>query len=391
MSTHKIDISHVTKFNGSYFNIWKHRLTLIFKAEKLWPLVSGNQHLPVAPTAAELAAGALALPLTGAGSISMWEDQDAIALTIINNCLENSVVSHIQSCTTSHLAWSRLTSIFESQDVVTKMHLKDRLINLKMKDNTSIVKHIHNFRAHLEQLLATGSPLPDDEAAIMLMRRLPQNYQPFIRSLRRQAGLTLQTLITDLIQEETFIQDTSSTSKNKSALYVGKKNFNKSKKPYFNKNFKTSSDSKGESSGYKPFEKKILATEKKCFYCKKPGHHIKDCRARIAAEKGNNTRQTSLATTDNKLYVVASKTQGHINSTWYVDSGATQHMCHQREGFTNYTKCQDDQVVYLGDDSTSYTIEGHGDVLIKLTNGDEKNIPDVLHIPGLAKNLFSAK
>lgn len=44
----------------------------------------------------------------------------------------------------------------------------------------------------------------------------------------------------------------------------------------------------------------------------------------------------------------------------------TQHMCHWREGFTKYTKCQGDQVVYLGDDSTSHTIEGHGDVNIRL-------------------------
>jgi hypothetical protein len=27
--TTKIDTSHVSKFNGSYFNIWKHRLMLI--------------------------------------------------------------------------------------------------------------------------------------------------------------------------------------------------------------------------------------------------------------------------------------------------------------------------------------------------------------------------
>jgi hypothetical protein len=86
MSTHKVDISHVTKFNGTYFNIWKHRLTLIFKTNKLWPLVSGNQHLSVTPTTTQLAAAALALPLTSTKSINMWEDQDAIALTIINNC-----------------------------------------------------------------------------------------------------------------------------------------------------------------------------------------------------------------------------------------------------------------------------------------------------------------
>ena len=27
----EIDINHTFKFDGSYFNIWKHRLTLIFQ------------------------------------------------------------------------------------------------------------------------------------------------------------------------------------------------------------------------------------------------------------------------------------------------------------------------------------------------------------------------
>jgi len=53
---------------------------------------------------------------------------------------------------------------------------------------------------------------------------------------------------------------------------------------------------------------------------------------------------------------VALATQEKINSTWYVDFGATQHICHQGEGFVKYTKCDDKQLVYLGDDSTSYTI-----------------------------------
>ena len=106
MTTHKIDISHVPNFNGSYFNIWKHRLTLIFKAEKLWTIVNGTQSSPVAPSAADLAAGANALPLTGAGSINLWEEQDALALTIINNCLENSVVSHESHTILHHITLS---------------------------------------------------------------------------------------------------------------------------------------------------------------------------------------------------------------------------------------------------------------------------------------------
>jgi hypothetical protein len=29
----KIDINHISKFDGTYFNIWKHGLTLLFKSE----------------------------------------------------------------------------------------------------------------------------------------------------------------------------------------------------------------------------------------------------------------------------------------------------------------------------------------------------------------------
>ncbi len=36
----KIDISHILKFDGTYFNIWKHRLTLLFKFGKFNGLMS---------------------------------------------------------------------------------------------------------------------------------------------------------------------------------------------------------------------------------------------------------------------------------------------------------------------------------------------------------------
>ena len=62
--THKVDISHIPKFDGTYFNIWQHRLTLVFKAEKLWFVVSGGEPLPITPNAAQIAAGTPVLPAT---------------------------------------------------------------------------------------------------------------------------------------------------------------------------------------------------------------------------------------------------------------------------------------------------------------------------------------
>jgi len=99
--------------------------TLTFKAEKLWLIVNGEEPLPLEPTAAQIAAGIhQALHAKEAGSVSNWVDINATTLTIITNCLENHIVPHVQSCSTTHLAWTTLTSVFESQDVITKCILQ---------------------------------------------------------------------------------------------------------------------------------------------------------------------------------------------------------------------------------------------------------------------------
>nr|PNR45459.1 hypothetical protein PHYPA_015230 [Physcomitrium patens] len=99
----------------------------------------------------------------------------------------------------------------------------------------------------------------------------------------------------------------------------------------------------------------------------------------------------NLTSDNNSTLYVALIVKENPNSMWYLDLGATQHMCHELKGFVKYIKSKVKQVVYLGDDTTSYIIEEQGDVNIKLTNGDEKIIPDVLYISGFAKNLFFAK
>jgi hypothetical protein len=60
----EIDINHILKFDGTYFNIWKHTLTLLFKLGKLWHYVNGTHAKPIAPIVAQIAAIATILPPT---------------------------------------------------------------------------------------------------------------------------------------------------------------------------------------------------------------------------------------------------------------------------------------------------------------------------------------
>jgi hypothetical protein len=93
---------------------------------------------------AQIVTGAAILPATRGGTITKWDDKDTIAIHIINNCSNINVVSNVQSKITSHDAWQELFRMFESEDVVTKMFLKDNLQTLGMKDGEIVIKHFQS-------------------------------------------------------------------------------------------------------------------------------------------------------------------------------------------------------------------------------------------------------
>jgi hypothetical protein len=119
-------------------------MKLILKAQKLSQVVDGTL---VRPSTPPTTAGGQVVhtPTTRVGSKAKWDEKDALALTIITFFLENNQVYHGSSFDKTKEAWGELTNLFEAQDAITKMYLRDKLATLKMKENESMTKHIHAF------------------------------------------------------------------------------------------------------------------------------------------------------------------------------------------------------------------------------------------------------
>ena len=69
---------------------------------------------------------------------------------------------------------------------------------------------------------------------------------------------------------------------------------------------------------------------------------------------------------------------------WFVESGATDHMCCDKESFTVYHSLDHPKPIYLGDSSV---VNAYGMGTIRI--GDKVNLFNVLHVPDLDINLFS--
>ena len=72
---------------------------------------------------------------------------------------------------------------------------------------------------------------------------------------------------------------------------------------------------------------------------------------------------------------------------WYVDIGATRHVCSDKSIFSSYIVLRG-RKLFMGNFATS-EIVGLGKVVLKMTSNKELTLNDVLHVPDIRKNLVS--
>nr|KAJ0199071.1 hypothetical protein LSAT_V11C600308400 [Lactuca sativa] len=76
------------------------------------------------------------------------------------------------------------------------------------------------------------------------------------------------------------------------------------------------------------------------------------------------------------------------NFAWWVDSGATSHVCKDLYWFKDFQPIKDGSVVKMGNVATE-PIKGLGSILITFNSGKCLCLNNVLYVPGIRKNLLS--
>ena len=137
-------------------------------------------------------------------------------------------------------------------------------------------------------------------------------------------------------------------------------------------------------------DKKVKTKPKwKCFHCGKEGHIKKYCYDFLRKQKQGENGSVSVATTSNNACLSEVLTVSNIlvPDEWILDSGCSFHMSPNRSWFTNFNE-HESGTVYMGNNNTC-TVQGIGDIKLKLHDGKIRLLTNVRYVPGLKRNLIS--
>ncbi|XP_075111769.1 uncharacterized protein LOC142181952 [Nicotiana tabacum] len=260
---------------------------------------------------------------------------------------------------------------------------------------------IHELQILVSKLSDLEVKIPDALQIGAIISKLPSSWNDYRKKiLHSMDKMTVEQLRTHIqIESETRARDAINQPSSSAVNFVsqngsgsGNKNLKVSKKSSFKK--------------IKNFS---------CYHCGKKGHMIRDCRYRKAGinfNAGNTEKSGKIEKSRNseKANVVENSAQGLVamvsamqigmvtelnmattainTQYWWLDLGATIHVCYDKKMFKTYAEVQDSEQVLMGN-HVAADIAGKRSIGINFTSGQKLTVLNVYHVPDIKKNLVS--
>lgn len=365
------DSLDIIKLNGKNYTLWKFGVNLLLKSKGLSSFFDGTE---AEPDKAEKPA-----------DWKNWDSNSSKVAVILLCSIEKTIHPLLINCSGPREMWIKLQNLYGESSEDAKRVAWEQFYAFRMKEGILISEQIEQLESICKKL-EEANEKPSEAAVISkILSSLPPRFSTFRMAWEctTEASRTKDDLIARLIREEKRLLESEDTSS--LALHThtsnGKKNPNFKKKP-------VDKDSK------KGKKKKIeeLKQRTKCGYCKEVGHWVRECPKLAAKKRGEKEEEAhtgSAYSCDVSAFV--SCTSNKDSDIWLADSGASRHMTHKKEFFTEISEPEEKFFIKTADDTHLPAI-GVGTIRItEKVNGQciKRDIRDVLLVPNLKRNLFS--
>jgi len=234
---------------------------------------------------------------------------------------------------------------------------------------------LHTIKRLVDDFMAKGMELPTKLVIAWVLNNLTSKYESYVANTIQticlnEASVSIETIFSSLLDESRRLEGMESTQ----TLLARQKLANKANP--------ASSKSKAGSK------------KQKCKFCNKPNHTEATCWQKDPSKKpkkasGKTGANTTISNPDDdeemQLFSAIAMHRVHTQD-WILDSGATTHICCNRELFTSIAASS--VSIQWGASAKIYA-SGTGNITISLANGTKAQLQNVLLVPELGVKLVA--
>ncbi|GKA47911.1 zinc finger, CCHC-type containing protein [Tanacetum coccineum] len=374
------DTIKLDRMDGMNFTRWKEKMKFLLTAFKVYYVLEGP---PVGVMTEE--------------EQRKREQDETLCRGYILSTLTDRLYDLYTPMTSAREIWNSLEEKYTAEKEGADKFITFKFFEFAMEDNVSILDQVHEFLILVSKFKNLNIEIPEKLLVGAIITKLPSSWHNYRKKLMHTSeDFTLDQIQKHLrIEEETRVREKNLNGASSSKVnYVdsGKNNKGNDKKRKG-----TWNSSKNNKKDKKPLSEVV------CYKCGEKGHIKRYCKnpkkknqnsnkkdeSANAVEQVDTTEITAMVSEMN-IGMIQELHMASVTTTddWWYDSGATTHVCNNRDLFKTYKETEDGHEVMMGDNHTSKVI-GSGNVEIQFTSGKKLTLMNVLHVPNIRKNLVS--
>ncbi|XP_023746718.1 uncharacterized protein LOC111894857 [Lactuca sativa] len=328
------EFAKLDQFDGQNYTRWAEKVRFMFHVLKL-AFVLDPKPAPI-PTNPIPEAGKTVDPAVIAElekQRTMRRESEELCVGHIKNSQSDRLYDLYSLIKDPRELWNALELKYKAHEEGTNKYLVSKYLEFQMVDDKSIMEQVHELQVMVNKLNALSISIPKLFQVGAIIAKLPPSWKDFSkRMMHKSEDYSLDDLMKHLcIEEETRIRDKhgkvgssvhhvsvgGSSHKGKSRGQ-NKKNLGP-KKQSFKKPGHSNPNSKLKRTGH-------------CHVCGEIRHYARECKDRKSGPVAHAVEQvTNMVASVNlgEIFVISSLTRAISARGWFVDTGATVHVCGQ--------------------------------------------------------------
>ncbi|CAK9796153.1 Copia protein [Anthophora plagiata] len=367
---------NIKPFNGERYNVWKLRIRALMNELEVLKVI--DEDIPT--------------------KLSVeWIRAERVAKNLIVEYLSDSFLGFVQTGSTAKEVLKGLDAIYEKKSLATQLAIRKKLLSLKLKGDTPLIKHFTIFDDLITELSAAGAKLEKTDKVSHLLLTLPTSYDGVITAIETlsEDNLTVSFVKTRLLDHEVKLKtENDYTSTKVLHIQTIKKNKGLGHKSFFK------NQAMKKSHNYRKKGPTI-----KCHHCGRNGHKIKDCYHYNRNQQYNEERKRSIQTVQISepsgsqenasgfAFMAGNNEAQNLKGkiTFLLDSGASDHIIKTEKLFSKYIMLQPPMKISVAKVGTFITATKKGNINVTSNLGIEGVLEDVLYCPDVPYNLLSVR